>query len=142
MAHSQQQTSSLADRIIALTRRPELINPISRRNFVRWLGVASTGARDGGMLRAGALSADGGAEGCGATHRRPGRASGGAHPGRCTRRAAPATRDVMAQWDELAANAKKEGKVVVNTFPGTRLPPGADTLRGEVPGHQSRADRQ
>src|SRR5215207_2061412 len=33
--------------------------------------------------------------------------------------AAPPANDAMAAWDALVAAAKKEGKVVVNTFPGS-----------------------
>ncbi len=97
-----------------------MINRISRRDFVHWLGVASTGAlmaacsaptpaQPTAAPKAAAPAAPTTAPGAPAAA--PTQAPAAA--------AAPAAKDPMAGWDELVANAKKEGKVVVNTFPGS-----------------------
>jgi iron(III) transport system substrate-binding protein len=50
--------------------------------------------------------------------------------------ATPASKDSLAAWDELVANAKKEGKVVVNTFPGSGYRQALTLFEEKFPGVQ------
>ncbi|MFN0073276.1 MAG: ABC transporter substrate-binding protein [Chloroflexota bacterium] len=105
---------------------------ISRRGFMRWIGATSTG------LFAIACSAPAPAQPtvapkaaapttAPAPAAAPTQAPAVAAP-------APAAKDSMAAWDELVAAATKEGKVVVNTFPGAGYRQALTAFEEKYPG--------
>lgn len=103
---------------------------ITRRGFVRWLGATSTG-----LLMAGCSSA---------TPAQPTNspkvvappAQPTAAPPQAAPAAAPAppANNFQAEWDALIAAAKKEGKLVVNTFPGSGFRAAIAVFEEKFPG--------
>jgi ABC-type Fe3+ transport system substrate-binding protein len=96
-----------------------MTTPISRRAFVRWLGVGSAGALVAACSAPAPAQPTAAPKAAAPAAAPPTVAPAApAAPTQAAAAAVPASKDVMAQWDELVANARKEGKVVVNTFPG------------------------
>lgn len=103
---------------------------ITRRGFVRWLGATSTG-----LLIAGCSSA---------TPAQPTTSpkvvAPPAQPTTVPPQAAPAAapappaNNFQADWDALIAAAKKEGKLVVNTFPGSGFRAAISVFEEKFPG--------
>jgi iron(III) transport system substrate-binding protein len=108
---------------------------VSRRQFMHWLGLSSTG------LIAAACSAPTPAAPTAAPKAAaPTSAPAAAPPPTTAPAVAPAsappaaTKDFQATWDALVDAAKKEGKLVVNTFPGTGYRQAIDVFTERYPG--------
>ena len=108
---------------------------VSRRQFMHWLGLSSTG------LIAAACSAPAPAAPTAAPKAAaPTSAPVAAPPPTTAAAVAPAsappatTKDFQATWDALVDAAKKEGKLAVNTFPGTGYRQAIDVFTERYPG--------
>ncbi len=108
---------------------------VSRRQFMHWLGLSSTG------LIAAACSAPAPAAPTAAPKAAaPTSAPAAAPPPTTAAAVAPAsappaaTKDFQATWDALVDAAKKEGKLAVNTFPGTGYRQAIDVFTERYPG--------
>src|SRR5215212_2154735 len=109
----------------------DMAGKVSRREFVHWLGAASTGLMVAACSSA-APAAPTSAPKAAAPAAAPTTAPAAAAP--ASGAAAPPANDAMAAWDALVAAAKKEGKVVVNTFPGTGYRQALTVFEEKFPG--------
>ncbi len=116
-----------------------MANSMTRRAFVRWLGVASAGVMVAGCSTATpaqpttAPKLEAPAPPPQATAA-PAAASTGSATAPATTPAQAPARDFQTEWDELIAAAKREGKVVVNTFPGTGFRTALSAFEEKFPG--------
>jgi iron(III) transport system substrate-binding protein len=107
---------------------------VSRRQFMSWLGLSSTG------LIAAACSAAPPAAPTAAPKAAATSAPAAAPPPTIAPAVAPASgpsvasKDFTAAWDALVEAAKKEGKLAVNTFPGTGYRQALEVFTERYPG--------